>query len=36
MGPQFVSLAEEVKSVPYVGGRINWIFGKLPDRGGDH
>lgn len=29
MGLQVVSLAEEVESVLYVGGRINWIFGKL-------
>lgn len=35
MGPQVVSLAEEVESVLYVEGRINWIFGKLLDRGGD-
>lgn len=35
MGLQIVSLAGEVEGVPYVGGRINWIFVKLPECGGD-
>lgn len=35
MGIQVVSLAEEFEGALFVVGRINWIFSKLPNCGGD-